>query len=457
MVSGLGFAICKRLIDEFLETYPSSNRLTLIITTRSQQKSDDTTRRLRKHLSNIDWREGQKPGTEVSYTAQQRVKLQAEQLDLLSLLSVKRLARKLTDDADMDKWTGGVDVLIFNAGIGGWTGLNWPKAIWHVLTDMRHAVTFPPFKNSGVGWATKQQFPSRQIGTEEKQVHPVSSEEPVLGEVFTANLFGHYMLGHWLSPLLARSKRGARLIWLSSLEAYASTLNMGDFQGMKSLAVYECTKRITDVMVLTSGLESTTRFTKDYFDTAAASTDLGVANPSSVDTATSDYNPPRHLLSHPGICATSIMGLPFILELAMTAAFYLARWLGSPWHCVSPYLAAVAPVWLALSPTAALDTAESDEQGRSRKSKWGSAVNIRGAERVVRTETEGWGWAGQIGESQEWRSGMKSKGRWRYATDLTVEDRQRFEEAGWEVWGELERLRREWEGLIHQYEASVEK
>lgn len=118
-------------------------------------------------------------------------------------------------------------------------------------------------------------------------------------------------------------------------------------------------------------------------------------------------------------------------------AFYVARWLGSPWHTISPYKGAVAPVWLALASQATLDGIEErDGQG-----KWGSSTDMWGRERVMRTEVDGWGFGGTVGAE----SRFGKRGRRREAKDLTVEEREKFEELGRQAWKEMEGLRVEWE------------
>ena len=121
-------------------------------------------------------------------------------------------------------------------------------------------------------------------------------------------------------------------------------------------------------------------------------------------------------------------------------AFYVARWLGSPWHPIAPYKGAVAPVWLALASQSTLDgIEEQDGQG-----KWGSATDVWGRERVIRTEVDGWGFGGMVGAG----SRFGTKGRRRDAKDLTVEEREKFELLGRGVWREMERLRVDWENML---------
>lgn len=330
----------------------------------------------------------------------------------MSLVSVQKLCKKLRQT------TPKLDAVICNAGIGGWIGLNWPLAVFKVLTSWPSAVTWPSYKISGTGWVTKPQLPA---GTE--------IEEPPLGEVFCANFFGHYLLGHYLGPLLAwhspsEGTRG-RIIWLSSAEAYEHAFALNDIQGIGSKLPYESSKRLTDVMALTSALPSMSPVVDQYLDCPPAS---------------AKTTKPRIYTTHPGICGTSIIALPFILEWAMFAAFYVARWLGSQWHTVTTDKGACAMVWLALAKQSTLDAMEEKEG----VGKWGSATDFWGQERVERTEVEGWGWGGKVGEYK------RKYGRHPDAQDLTEESQQRLFETGRACWDEMERLRVEWEDRLQR-------
>lgn len=364
--------------------------------------------------------EKEAPGT--ATRNQQRVHFRPEILDLTSLLSVQRLSKKLRDT------TPKLDVIICNAGIGGWDDLYWGRAVWTVLTGLKRAVTYPTFKKSGVGWVTKPQIPKSE--TDSAKV-----DEPPLGEVFCANLFGHYMLGHYVAPLLARNRPGdgtrGRIIWVSSLEAYTHTFDLEDMQGILSTSPYESTKRQTDLMGITSTLPSTAPLVNQYFSYGSDSEEKS--------TETITRTRPRIYVSHPGICGTAIFPLNFFLDFCMLVVFYLARWLGSQWHPVTAYKGAVSMVWLALAKQSTLDEMEA----REGVGKWGSATDMWGAERVERTEVEGWGWGGRIGE---W---SKRKGRSPYAKDLTKESKEEFEHTGIKAWEEMERLRREWERRLN--------
>lgn len=404
------------MIDEFLQTRPQTESLVLIITTRDERKGDATIAKLEQHLRKVIRTHEQKlPG--IAPVLQRRVYFRQERLDLLSLVSVQKLSKKLRDT------TPKLDVVICNAGIGGWTGVNWPRAFWTILTDWNHALTWPTYKLSGVGWLAKPQIPADS-----------KVDEPPLGEVFCANVFGHYLLSHYLAPLLAKhsqsdSTRG-RIIWVSSLEAYDHIFDVEDIQGLASDMPYEVSKRLTDVLAISSVLPSTSEAVDAYLQ--HAKTDK-------------ESSKPRLYVAHPGICGTSIMPLPLILEYCMLIAFYLGRWLGSPWHTISVMKGATAMVWLALASQSTLDEMEANEG----VGKWGSATDFWGQERVDRTEVPGWGWGGKLEEQPRRR-------RDPYAKDLTKESQERFVETGKRCWQEMERLRVEWEDRLRQAGVGVD-
>ncbi|KAJ9618704.1 3-keto-steroid reductase [Taxawa tesnikishii (nom. ined.)] len=154
-----------------------------------------------------------------------------------------------------------------------------------------------PFRKKGEG------------GEKKKKKKKKKGEESRLGEVFMANVFGHYFLTHLLAPLMAGGGEGGRepgrIIWVSSLEAYPHSLRLEDLQGLETDTSYESSKRLTDLLVLTSELPSTQQFVRDYLSSASLS--------NASTTTTSDQqtqSPPVMYLAHPGICATSIASLP---------------------------------------------------------------------------------------------------------------------------------------------------
>ncbi|KAK6581495.1 hypothetical protein PZA11_006186 [Diplocarpon coronariae] len=503
--SGLGFAIASRLIDEFFTSASTSpgKHLILVLCTRSPIKTRFTISRLRAHLRRLveysAWAKEQRVrakerGDGYRWEDQvRRVHLLGAEVDLCDLRSVYKLADQLvngtvgspdattmdggklphgspgtasyTPDVKQDRWalsqqpgsTGSqrswgwglsglriprLDVIILSAGIGGWVGLDWPLAVRTVLFDTVEAVTWPRYKRSSLGALVKNPSGSSDKARQPLLENQESDEPPPLGEVFCSNVFGHYILAHELMPLLSRtaspsSKTSGKVIWVSSIEAVDDKFSIDDIQALESPVPYEASKRLIDVLALTSSLPSAQRVAAPFFD--------------GYKTATSKPEPageeatlvkPQVYLTHPGIFASEIMPLPALLVFIYKFVFLFARWMGSPWHPIEPYKAAVAPVWLALTDAEELNDAEG---GGLKKAKWGSATDSHGEDRVMKTEVPGWGWNGEVEDALEVQ---KRKGRKRGALDLTREKREEFEVLGGKCWAQMEELRRQWEDIL---------
>ncbi|KAJ5225797.1 Short-chain dehydrogenase/reductase SDR [Penicillium chermesinum] len=413
--SGLGFSICCRLADEFLATHPTSGTISVIFTTRSTRKAEDTRRRLEAHVQSSAGPEAQK-----------RVHFVPELVDLSNLLSVRSLSRRLLQNFPK------LDAIVLNAGLGGWSGIDWPRAVFGVLTDLLHQVTWPCYKIARVGCVTE-----KQTKTE---------EEPPLGEVFCANVLGHYMLAHNVVPLL--KKAGApdgpgRIVWISSIEATHRFFNVEDIQGLRSHSPYESSKALTDILALTSNLPSVAPWAVDSF--LSDGTDRK-------DVKTEDL--PVTYVAHPGICATAIVPLALPLMWAMVASFAFARLLGSPWHPISTYLGACAPVFLALAAKNAIEAAEAPyQQAGGGRAKWGSTSTLFGTGGYASTETDGWGHGGVVGRPVV--EADRQRQRKRGAIDLTREDKEYFVELGRQCWKQMEQLRVQWEGILDRAEKSA--
>lgn len=394
----------------------------MIFTTRDDKKGDATLKALKNHQSN---HRAIRPSLPLSNP---RIFLRPENLELTSLRSVKALSQRLLRSA-----IPRLDAIILNAGLGGFVAINWPLAIWTCASDLVEAATWPTYKLSATGLITQPQLPP-------SSTVDYRDEEPVLGEIFCANVFGHYMLAHLLMPLLRAcpQNKPGRIIWLSSIEGQVHHFNKDDFQALESRNAYEHTKRMTDVMALTSSDQPATAKPIQSF--------LELRTEDRRFDGNQVHSKPTIHVSHPGVCATSIVPLPWIMHLLMILATYTARFIGSPWHTVFAYTGATAPVWLALA--APDEIAEREKDGPA---KWGSAVTRLGKESVQRTDVPGWGLNGD-GEKVDWWQMGRGWGRKRGAKDATREDVEQFVEEGASVWRELERLRGEWEGRIDRFE-----
>lgn len=355
--------------------------------------------------------------------ASARINILAETVDLLNLPSVRALSTRLNRNFPK------LDSIILNAGIGGWSGINWPVAIWDVITDTLHAATWPSFKLGYVGMVVPRQTQA-------------PNESP-LGSVFCANVFGHYMLAHNVMPLLRRSKSPGRVVWVGSIEARAEAFDVEDIQGLRTNVSYESSKTLTDILALTSDLPSTAPWVRKFL-----SADDHDNKKDEAETAA-----PVTYLSHPGVCGTSIVPLILPLYWSFVAAMYLARWLGSPWHTIFPYPGANSLVWLALSPQSTLDAAEKPYRDRGGgHAKWGSSADFWGKPTVASTETDGWGYGGVV-DGEHVVEADRVRRRRRGMKVATAEDRVRFEDLGRECWRQMEELRVEWDALLDTLES----
>ncbi|KAI1327379.1 hypothetical protein F5Y16DRAFT_371785 [Xylariaceae sp. FL0255] len=429
--SGVGLGIGQRTIDKFLDTRPPSQHLILIPTTRSKTKSHDTVLALRKHLQNNP-----------KHSSPARVHILSLQLDLCDLRSIYAAADQLINGTVSDP-TGQlddvaiprIDAALFNAGIGGWSGLSWFGLVYQFARrGISQATCFPAFKIAANPVILDSQ---KLLGANTAPKFP----PPALTEVFTANLFGHYVLAHQLLPLLSRSSASeapGRVVWTSSIDAGFEHLDLGDFQATRTRPPYESSKRITDIIALTAELPSVRDAAAPFFDSPAAA-DKPIKS--------------RFYLSHPGIVCTPIFPLNWFLFLGYQFAMYLARWFGSPWHTIKIYLGACATTWLALADQSTLDALD------AQRVKWGSSATFFGHAAPKKTETEGWGWEGRIEDDEALRNdpekGIFRKSRFRKwdAITLTEEKKAEFEAQGRQCWEKLESLRVAWDAALKQGKA----
>lgn len=431
--SGLGFSICCRLADEFLtSSRPEHQTLSIIFTTRSTKKGTDTLSRLQNYLHKDS------PRSSSPASAKDRISFIPENVDLCDLITVRTLSRRLLQRFPK------LDAVVLNAGLGGWTGIDWPRAVFGVLTDLVHEVSWPSYKVAPAGVVTGPQIAHLHVGKEGESEGEDEEEEPRLGTVFCANVFGHYMLAHNVMVLLRRSSlssgegvRAGRVIWVSSLEATVNAFNSDDIQGLRTTSAYESSKALTDILALTSNLPSTAPWVNSFYS----------ANDDDTTTTTMQRPYPNMYLSHPGICGSGILPLSWPLFYAMIIAFWLARLLGSPWHTLSTYLGACSPVWLTIAPQPTLDAAESTYRAHNGgRAKWGSACDLVGRDYPASTEVDGWGYGGVVGRAVV--EADRCRRTKRGAVDLGAEEKERFEELGRSCWRQMEELRVRWDQLL---------
>ncbi|KAK9365182.1 hypothetical protein V1509DRAFT_571543 [Lipomyces kononenkoae] len=211
-------------------------------------------------------------------------------LDLTSVASISEVSNQL-----LSRYTH-IDYLFCNAGGGDFTGIDWPAAFVEVLSNLKDAVTHPHFKVERIGRVSRDS----------------------LGWVFQMNVFANYFFMKQISTLLSG---GGRVILISSIESrIAHDFDPEDIQLLHSDQPYVDSKKSLELLHAA--------IAKRWAD------ELGVLI----------------YITHPGICQTSIFAeyLNFLTTFGMLCLFYIARWIGSPWHVISAYKGALAPVWAAV-------------------------------------------------------------------------------------------------------------
>lgn len=366
-----------------------------------------------------------------------RVHVASVQLDLCDLRTVRAAAEQLVngtvyfEDVRGEVKIPRLDAVIFNAGIGGWTHVGWDAFAWDIITRGWIQATTRPTSKRSVAGLTVNPLPSKASLT----------DSPELGLVFCANVLGHYLFAHYLLPLLSRTDEAAdpgRIIWQSSVDPNLGYFDVNDIQGLKRTAAYESSKMLTDLLALTADLPSVQPRSAGYFKSDAK------------DPAIAQGKRPDIYLAHPGIVATTMFPLHFALMWGYILGVSLSRWLGSPWHPVTPYKAGTAATWLAL------ESQETLEAENARRCKWGSCTDFWGNTYVKKTEVDGWGWEGRVERAEDIaeedktvrRVLRKNVGRAFRPQLLTEEKRTEFEEIGQKCWEQMETLRQEWEERV---------
>ncbi|KAH3661837.1 hypothetical protein OGAPHI_006015 [Ogataea philodendri] len=222
-----------------------------------------------------------------------------------------------------------IDYLFINAAQGVYAGIDWIQATKEVLANPVKASTFPTYKIQRVG---------------------VKSRDG-LGLVFQANVFGpYYFVQQLAEPLLSKSP-SPKVVWISSIMSKPSYLSFADLQLLQSDISYEGSKRLVDLLHLATYKDLHTKY--------------GITQ----------------YLTHPGIF-TSFSFFQYLNPFTfygMLLMFYVARLFGSPWHNISGWTAANAPLFACLKAHPAHD---------SQEKKYGSACSYNGKEYLKVTDVD---------------------------------------------------------------------
>ncbi|KAF5336916.1 hypothetical protein D9611_002860 [Ephemerocybe angulata] len=270
--------------------------------------------------------------------------VEVEYLDLASTKSVFDFAARIRS-----RYTY-ISHLMCNAGLASFTGIDWALAIKQLLASPMQAVTAPLFYSQ----------------------HQGELSIDGLGWVWQCNFFGHFALFRELENLLAASSPSSnaisvsasppssavkagdieglgagRVVWCSSIEASPAFYDPADWQLKNTTHSYESSKYQIDIVATTLDRLST-------HPTISADSEPKSSNPTNASRNGSGRV--RHFVSQPGVVNTNVANAligPFF-DMIKICLFYLARWLGSPNHPISPYKGALAATHLALVPLACL-------------------------------------------------------------------------------------------------------
>ncbi|VDC06253.1 unnamed protein product [Peniophora sp. CBMAI 1063] len=316
--NGIGFGVCRRLLCSLAQSAPEDARpifprtgeadagisfpcegVTLVMACRSQQRAEDARTELLR-LFEEDVRESTDPNVA---TFRKNMEIVIHKLDLASVSSTLDLCDDLRQTYPY------ISHLICNAGVAPFERIHWPSLVKQILTDILGALTYPRYNI---------------------QHHGQLSDDG-LGWVWQCNVFGHYILARTLEPMLAASASEGggpgRVLWMSSLEAFPEFFDADDWQLVKTHQPYQGSKYQNDLV----GAELNRR-------------------------ALLAHTPVRHLLVHPGVVHTNIdiLLISAFLHHVKHFAFYVARWMGSPHHNISPWNGAISAVHATLASLAFL-------------------------------------------------------------------------------------------------------
>ncbi|KAI8801787.1 hypothetical protein BJ742DRAFT_835537 [Cladochytrium replicatum] len=144
-------------------------------------------------------------------------------VDLSVPADVFRAAKELADRFEK------IDALVMNAGVLHSEGIRVRWALYQLATRPDHV-----FRTGG-----------------DIVIQPVGETTPdsggTLGEVFAANVLGHYILLREIEDLLSAAGGSGKVLFNSSSTPVAESVDLNDFQALESHHPYEHSKRLMDL------------------------------------------------------------------------------------------------------------------------------------------------------------------------------------------------------------------
>ncbi|KAG0226202.1 hypothetical protein B0O80DRAFT_136737 [Mortierella sp. GBAus27b] len=354
--SGVGYAIVQRLVRE------STAPLTVILACRNKSRAQEALSNLQAYFDDLQQKHLKEtqsghhhdkadPSSSVNSEKTHpyhRPELKVELVDVGSVSSVLAFVQRIKDQHHK------VDYLFCNAGVLPSTGVMWGKVVMDCFRAPMDLVV-----RADVLVQPKQHL-----------------TEDGIGNVFAANVFGHYLMIKGLEDQLNKTEDDpGRVIWTSSMTAEKASFRDDDWQGLEAVQPYESSKWVTDLLALRLN-----EIWGSHDKPAGTSTGIS-ASPSSSGTESNDNNatptrritrslskagltnsdeptvtvvlPPKKkniisISTQPGVVASGIGGLASWIVKLRIALHYILRICGEPHQTINGYHGAFANVYAAL-------------------------------------------------------------------------------------------------------------
>lgn len=223
---------------------------------------------------------------------------------------------------DIKKRFNRLDYLILNSSYSRMVGVDYWSACKWFVKDPIFAFTTGPFKIQA----------------------PSGTSQDGIGTVYQANVLSPWFMINQLLGLLSAAK--GRIIWISSAISAPECYDEQDIELKATNKSYEASKYEIELLH-----QATYKNLMDKY---------GV----------------QSWVLQPGIfkSTTYVPTLDIVSYIGMMIMFYICRFIGSPYHCIEPDIAANAPVWLAL---------KADPVVNDPSIKYGSSTDKWGNEKIM--------------------------------------------------------------------------
>lgn len=361
---GVGYSIVERLVDE------SNEPLIIVLACRNKQRAYEALASLETHFNKLLHHQQQPTNTKENHPVKKyhHPELKVEIVDVSSVASVIEFNKRIREQYTT------IDLLFCNAGVLPSAGIRWSKLVTDLFIRPMDLVI-----RSDVLVQPKQHL-----------------TEDGIGNVLAANVFGHFLMVHFLSladqiekfrypsnhglsPLflfslslsllqikgledqLSKTEEDpGRVIWTSSMTAEKGSFDPSDWQGLEAAAPYESSKWVTDLLAIrlnevwASGTSlSRSESLADIVEENGRTITRRVTRSASKAALDSTSSSKRHIMSistQPGVVASGIGGLAHWIVMLRIALHYFVRICGEKNQTITGYHAALPNVYVALAP-----------------------------------------------------------------------------------------------------------